>query len=227
MGWTLAISRNREALQAIVATLFTMLGLSGGMAPERISRSLHAAVLRLLRPAESATRRLIVIAARGLVVKGPPARPVPAGLVGKGSNRRVAFQLFDPRKRFVRHARKCSAGGEPHIRIFTADPRVAALWSPPPVAAVPAPGLDGSEVASRRLASRLSALQCALADLPRQAKRLARWRARRQARPGVKFTSPLRPGPPPGHRRTPLHEVDRVLAECHGLAFDALAPDTS
>jgi hypothetical protein len=56
---------------------------------------------------------------------------------------------------------------------------------------------------------------------------LARWRARRALRPGLTFTSPLRPGRPPGHRRTPLHEVDRILAECHGLARDALAPDTS
>jgi hypothetical protein len=227
MDWALAIARNRDALQAIVAALFSMLGLSGGMAPERISRSLHAAVLRLLRPAESATRRLIVIAARGLPAKRPPVGPVPLGLAGKGGSRRVAFQLFDPRKRFARRPRRSAACGEPRIRIFAADPRVAAMWSPAPAAAMPAPVPNDNGVASRRLAARLLALQSALGDLPRQARRLARWRARRDMRPGAKFTSPLRPGPPPGHRRTPLHEVDRVLAECHGLAFDALAPDTS
>ena len=39
--------------------------------------------------------------------------------------------------------------------------------------------------------------------------------------------SPLRPGRPPGHRRKPDHEVDEVLTECHGLAWEALKPDTS
>jgi hypothetical protein len=40
-----------------------------------LPRHLHRAVLRLLRPAEAAMRRLIIVAARGLVVKLPPARP--------------------------------------------------------------------------------------------------------------------------------------------------------
>ncbi len=45
--------------------------------------------------------------------------------------------------------------------------------------------------------------------------------------PSPKFRSPLRPGRPPGHRRKPSHLVDEVLTECHGLAWDALKPDTS
>ena len=44
----------------------------------------HRAVLRVLRPAESAMRRLIVIAARGLVVKVVPSRPMPKGHHRKG-----------------------------------------------------------------------------------------------------------------------------------------------
>ena len=40
-----------------------------------LPRRLHRAILRLLRPAESAVRRLIVIAARGLVVPPSPQRP--------------------------------------------------------------------------------------------------------------------------------------------------------
>ena len=40
-----------------------------------LSRHLHTAVLRLLRPAESAVRRLVIVAARGLVVTLPPPRP--------------------------------------------------------------------------------------------------------------------------------------------------------
>jgi hypothetical protein len=81
-------------------------------------------------------------------------------------------------------------------------------------------------VDARRLSLRLQALKLALADLPRQAKRLARWWARREKLPSLKFKSPRRPGPPPGHRRMAVHEVDFVLRECHALAFDALKPDT-
>ena len=40
-----------------------------------LPRHLYRAVLRLLRPAEAAVRRLIIVAARGLVVTLPPARP--------------------------------------------------------------------------------------------------------------------------------------------------------
>jgi hypothetical protein len=73
---------------------------------------------------------------------------------------------------------------------------------------------------------RLHAFKRALEDLPREAKRLVRWRARRENMPGVRFTSPLRPGRPPGYRRIPLHPVHRVLDDCHGLVSYAIKPDT-
>ena len=89
MDWDLAIERNSEALKGIVAALFAMLGLDGTTV-SRIPHPLHRAVLRVLRPAESAVRRLIVIAARGLVVKLAPSRPMPAGkVIGKGSGHHV------------------------------------------------------------------------------------------------------------------------------------------
>ena len=75
MDWDLAIKRNSEALKGIIAELFAMLGLDDDITLSRISHPLHRAVLRVLRPAESAVRRLIVIAARGLVVKLAPSRP--------------------------------------------------------------------------------------------------------------------------------------------------------
>ncbi len=79
------------------------------------------------------------------------------------------------------------------------------------------------------LCRRLQALQSALADVPRQALRLMRWRARRERQQELRpvFTSPLRPGLPPGYRRKPTHDVDDILITCHGLAFDAMKPDTS
>ena len=84
MDWARAIERNSEALKGIVAALFAMLGLAREATVSRIPQPLHRAVLRVLRPAESAVRRLIVIAARGLVVKLVPLRPMPKGqVIGK------------------------------------------------------------------------------------------------------------------------------------------------
>ena len=98
--WDLAIKHNSEALKGIIAALFAMLGLDGTDTVSRIPKPLHRAVLLVLRPAESAVRRLIVIAARGLVVKVAPSRPMPKGqIIGKGGGSRLpAFQLYDTRK---------------------------------------------------------------------------------------------------------------------------------
>ena len=90
MDWDLAIKRNGEALKGIIADLFAMLELAGEGMVARLPRSVHSAVLRVLRPAESAVRRLIVIAARGLVVKLAPSRPDLTSQAGKahGQGRR-------------------------------------------------------------------------------------------------------------------------------------------
>ena len=227
MDWARAIERNSEALKGIVETLFAMLGLGDTDMVARLPRSVHSAVLRVLRPAESAMRRLIVIAARGLVVKLAPSRPMPkaAGPIGKGGgSRRPSFQLFDPRKNFaeLRQHRRRFTRNPPRIHFFPYD-----TLSPARPAAADAPPPPDGLVNAERLSRRLQALKLALEDLPRQARRLARWRVRREKAPSPKFKSPLRPGHPPGYRRKPLHLVDEVLIECHGLAFDAMRPDTS
>jgi hypothetical protein len=221
MDWDKAIERNSEALKAIVAALFAMLG---DTTAAKLPRPLHRAVLGVLRPAESALRRLIVIAARGMVAKPAPIRPMPRGLVIRSAGNRLSFQLFDRRKRFAPQRQGSGQRALPRIHIFGSDPRVWAPRSTPPPA--PAPPPDDGRVNARRLCLRLAAIKFALDNMPRQAKRLVRWRARREKASGVRFTSPLRPGRPPGYRRIPLHAVDRVLAECHGLAFDAIKRDT-
>ena len=227
MDWARAIERNSEALVEIVETLFAMLGLASEATVTRISQPLHRAVLWVLRPAESAVRRLIVIAARGLVVKVAPSRPMPKGrMIGKASTPRPSFQLFDPRKRFKPVRVMKFTRLVPRIHFFGPDPRVAALWPAPRPVVEPPPPPDGL-VNALRLSRRLQALNSALEDLPRQARRVARWRQRREAAPEMKFLSPLRPGHPPGYRRKPMHEVDEVLIACHGLAWDAMKPDTS
>ena len=104
MDWAGAIETNSAALKAIIEVLFAMLGLGSADTVSRIPVTLYRAVLRLLHPAESALRRLIVIAARGLVVKVAPARPRLVRPVGrshvKGKRLQVSFQLFDTRKDF-------------------------------------------------------------------------------------------------------------------------------
>ena len=233
MDWDLAIKRNSEALVEIVADLFAMLGLAGEVIAPRLPWPAYRAVLRILRPAESAMRRLIVIAARGLVVKPAAPRPMPKGPIGKGGqggNLRPSFQLFDPRKRFVVPRQVTTRRLAPRIHIFTADSRLVTLWPGPrptggPTPAAP-PSADGL-VNGRRLVRRLEALESALADLPRQARRLVRWRMRQERAPSPSFKSPLRPGDPPGHRKRKIHEIDELLSECHGLACYAMMPDTS
>ena len=237
MDWDLAIKRNSEALKGIIAVLFSLLGLDGSEAAARIPRSLHSAVLGVLRPAESAVRRLIVITARNVVVTLASARPLPAGKVipkstGKGGGSMPpAFPLFDPRKSF-KFARGPRRKAMPRIRFIEYDPRVVALWPKPRPVVEPPPPPDG-RVSATRLHRRLQAVKSALEDLPRQAKRLVRLQRRRETTPDLpldrKFKSPLRPGRPPGYRKKPVHEVDEILAECHVLALDVIkySPDTS
>src|SRR3990170_3584182 len=125
MDWDLAIKRNSEALKGIIAGLFAMLGLAGEATVSRIPKPLHSAVLRVLRPAESAVRRLIVVAARGLVVKVAPSRPMPKGhKIGKGSGpSRPSFKLCDKRIFFpeLSNPRVKYAKYPPRIHVFPYD----------------------------------------------------------------------------------------------------------
>ena len=228
MDWDLAIKRNSKALKGIIDVLFALLGLDGTDAAARIPRSLHSAVLAVLRPAESAVRRLIVVAARNVVVKLIPSLPMPEGrkIVGGGGNSAPAFQLFDPLKRAKPIRVRKSPRVEPRIRFIDYDPRVVALFPAPRPVVEPPPPPDGLASATR-LHRRLQALKSALEDLPRQARRLVRLQQRRKASPWPKSTLPLRSGHPPGYRRKPIHEVDEVLVACDWLAWEAMKPDTS
>jgi hypothetical protein len=238
--WTRAIERNREALIAIVAAIFRMLGLEGDGTLERLPHYLHRRALRLLRPAESAARRVIVTAARVLAIEPAPAlRPKvrSTGVLaktGKAPGRLrgqpPAFQLYDPRKSFKERRPSRSVRGRlPRISVLGFDPPATALWPASPPAADTALLDDDGLINALPLCRRLQALKAALGDLPRQAKRLVRWQARRERDQGLRplFVTPLRPGLPPGYRKKPVHEIDHVLIECHGLAFDAMRPDTS
>ena len=161
LDWDLAIKRNSEALKGIVAALFAMLGLAGDATVSRIPQPLHRAVLRVLRPAESAMRRLIVIAARGLVVKLAPSRPMPAGPSGKAARAgqqasllpalRSAEKLREPAPR-----QKGPRGIVPRIHFFGqrshgGNPVGSAPLPSPPLPPPPPDGLVNAARLTRRL----------------------------------------------------------------------------
>jgi hypothetical protein len=238
-SWSQAIEANRAALIAIVAAIFRMLDIDAAEdEPKRLPRVFHRRLLRLLSPAESACRRLIFIAARDLAVKPAPARasrPVPQGLRGKGPGRSApAFQLYDPRiymPELVQRRRRRFAKRSPYsISVLGPDPHLSPLYARPAPPPPPPPPPDDGMVNALPLRRRLEALQLALGDLPAQARRLVRWRARRRQRQQAKrwtFDHPLRPGLPPGYRKKPVEEVDHILLKCHAHAFEVMRVDTS
>jgi hypothetical protein len=208
-----------------------MLGLEAGGTLGRISRELHRSVLRVLRLAESAVRRLIVIAARGLVLKPVASRPWQKGrVIRKGGKPGLSFPLFDTRRRFdFNRPRRIPDHKRPRIWVFDDTPPNVRVFRPEDFGRS-VPEKEDARIDAARLGCRLMAIKLALEDLPRQAKRLVRLRARReglqkQGRPV--FISPMRHGRPPGYRKRRAHEVDEVLIECHGLARDVERLDTS
>jgi hypothetical protein len=230
MDWNRVIERNSERLFTVVATLVAMVRVHGGGMAAFLPRDIYSAALILLKPAESAVRRLIIIAARGLVLKLKlgAARKFPAGLCIKSSPDHVsAFCLIDPLKRF---APEDFEWGKSKAQVI---PRISVPGLFDPVFP-PQPVLDTDDmVASAALGRRVQALRFALDNLPRQARRLARWKAKREMerqaeKPKPGRLSPFRPGFAPGYHRSKPQEVDDILSECHHFAREAWdAPDTS
>ncbi|MEQ1956133.1 hypothetical protein [Mesorhizobium sp. CN2-181] len=211
-----------------------------------LPRHLYLAILRLLRPAEAAARRLIIAAARGIVVTLPPLRPrkpKPATLRGpraflpKGPKKRpkpaprtLSLSLLDPPRRPF-HVPRRAVPAHAAPRILGLD--FGATYRP-----LPPPPSSNDPIDAARLGQRLAALGAALDDLPGQAQRFARWQARRDAaiaRDGPvsgRRVSALRRGRPPGGRLSryepgathpgKIREVDEILAHAHALAVYAL-----
>ncbi|CAN5514023.1 hypothetical protein BH10PSE7_BH10PSE7_01020 [soil metagenome] len=227
MDWALAIEINHKALTRIVAALIALIEAAVEGAGARLPRSVHRAAALTLTRAEAAVRRLIVIAARGLVVTPRAARPMPAGLkiTGSGTGCPI-FVLFDPAWQFDFQPHRRGPLPIPRIHSFGVSP-LSPLYQPQQNFPADASPDDDGLVNAVRLGRRLQAIRTALENLPAQAKRLARLKARRAGIAPSKFRLILRPGPPPGHRRQGEDDIDRVLRECHGLARDALAADTS
>ena len=109
MDWDHAIKRNSDVLAGIVESLFIMLGLVGEATVSRLPWPTYRAVLRVLRPAESCLRRLIVVAARGLVLAPAVSRPRRAGAVKPG---RAEPRASLPSSFSIRSPASCSRAGE-------------------------------------------------------------------------------------------------------------------
>jgi hypothetical protein len=241
-----AIETNRTALAAIVAALFAMLDLADGTILARIPKSLNNAVLHILRAAEAATRRLIVVMARGMAIKPyvprhfPKDRVIPTGNGRGGGKRPPAFRLTDRQEPLLpqRHKRRPPPIG-PRISLLGHDPTIPAMlaWQVPSAKPEskarrgPKPRPDDGFVDSARLARRLLAIKAALEDLSRQATRLNRWKARRewQVDQGrLVRTSPLREVSrsgiidPPSYRQPPDHG-DPIREEAENIFWDCVS----
>ena len=213
------------------------IGLTEGGTVERISKPLHRYVLKILRSAESAVRRLIVAAARDIIVEYKPRPPastgpkVPRQSTGEPKQRRKRrplFNLFDSLKRYGRRFKKKKVRRpEPHVYSLESFlQRRHATAAPDPVEQDP---VDDGMVSAANLVRRLVAVMDAVQDIPRHAMRLALWQARPKEERRPERWSPLRPGRPPGFRQRAIHEVDAILKECHWLAIQGNPPldDTS
>jgi hypothetical protein len=147
-----------------------------------------------------------------------------------------AFPLLDPLKQYSFKPRW--RGPKPFPRIW-----VLGMPDPAPIPVKPVLSPD-DPVDATGLCRRLLSSRRALENLPREARRLARWTARNKLRLSQGHrtgrSTSLRIGHPPGWRtcppkpggrrwKRPVHIVDDILKECQALALDVLdpLPDTS
>jgi hypothetical protein len=249
MDWQLAITRNTEALTRFIAALFALSGLVEGKTA--LPRPIYRAILLVLRPAESAVRRLIMIVAHrlgqnfgGSLLNSSATAKNNAQWwkqLSKLSPKFPLFQLIDPLKPFVPSVSLVVDGDDrfdDEVEIsdnhfVRSLPRISVPGYIDPVFAPTVAPSTPYMIDAKLIFRRLQALKLALENLPKQARRLARWRAKRdfnrqQFPQRTGRLSPFRPGLPPGYRQRPVHEVDAILRECHGLMLDIRAEqDTS
>ena len=160
-----------------------------------LPRHLHRAILALLRPAEAAARRLVIVAARGIVVPASRPRkvqPKPGSIFmrnGKGTGillphgvkpsailpglarprpapRSLTLPLLDPFPGWPRPRRAMTASVPRISAPGFAEPHRGRDRHPP----LPSDAIDAT-----RLVLRLQAVGRALDDLPAHARRFARW----------------------------------------------------
>ena len=211
-----AVEFHRAVLLRLLAVLFGAAGLSPGGAPvARLPRPVRLMIARVLLPAESATKRLILFLSRRIPVPPERAGAASAKAAKTRASRKSApcapsFWLFDKRKFFPELSDKSRAvrrGPGPSISGFDGFRMRGSAEAAKPVR-------DPDDAV--RMCRRMLALYRALNDLEGQARRLLRVMAKRNRKPpGPGRYGPVRAGYPPGYRRAKTHEVDRTLYECH------------
>jgi hypothetical protein len=245
-NWKRAVERYSDELSEIVAELIAMAGLQGVAFVDTLPRRLYFRILSILRPAEYAARRIILMAACKLewdirIVEAKAGKKSAESLTSppRGSEGRVetsarsesegqghrvpAFDLFDPAKDYG--------------KFFLTDAEYAALMKAREEARyLPVPYHSPDEpVNAVRLCRRIRALADAMQNIDRYAIRLARWKARHMPNGtkggavGLKHTSlrslsrcqPLRIGQPPGWKKHPETAIEEVVKDTHILALDA------
>lgn len=229
--WAKAVERNRDILIRVVAQMFVMARIVPGELPASgllmttLPSAVYRAVLLILRPAEAALRRLIIMAAHDMTFTPRPSdgrvqRSGFAGAIPQGSSRPPFFDMFDPMKRFG----FCgfTDADEAEIGEDKDEGRVSAK-RPDPLNFVPVNAL--------LLWKRLQGLHHASHNLDRHVRRYVRWNGRnrhvlRNNLPikGRQRLSLIRPGFAPGRCKNGKREVDELLSETHGLAMDILSP---
>ena len=244
LAWTGTLPSNAIACRSCASSrdCSPMIGLTEGGAVERLSKPLYRIVLGILRPAESAVRRLIIVAARDIVVEPSPKRPVRQGVKSPAKAAKAkASQAQTPRVLpIVRPAQAISIAAWP-LQKDAPRPSPASMSSisirgfpcssvrqqPPRAPRRPLPTwkrrVDDDTVNARHLFRRLAAIRMRCKTSRARRMRLARWRARPVEERRPQRSSPFRPGRPPGFRQRPKHEVDEILKECHWLARNVAA----
>ncbi|MGL4488157.1 MAG: hypothetical protein ACRCU5_01775, partial [Rhizobiaceae bacterium] len=171
MNWQVAIDANREKLLSIIIALMASLGLVKGGMLTTLPFYLHRKALLILRPAEAAVRRLIIMAAYEMELRGfNLARLRERGLAKRGGegvsriehredtgSHTISFRLFDPLKAFTEEAPDYSEFGPSFNEDHGLNDR-----TPTPAAS---------------LGRRILALKYALDNIQKQARRLTRWYA--------------------------------------------------
>jgi len=225
VDWDRVVEHNREALKRILAMMVTMVAagaaavagdvVTGEAARPTLPRHLYRAVLAILHPAESAARRLIVVAARGLSLPPPRLKPSvpkprrkasPTAIVFPHEARfpasppravpaRIPLPMFDTLRPPARRLRSVPARLAPRITLPGLTVRHTLPAKPTPF----------DPIDATRLKLRLETLAAVLDDLPKEALRFARWRARSNAQLSAMraraAAAGQRPpaGPPAGH----------------------------
>lgn len=196
-----------------------------GAAVGSVPRPLALEIRRILRPAESLIRRLVVIMACRIVAESPSPLTKPAWRATGQSSGRSASEPLQP-----------SGPGrlslvEPFPVCFRDAPRrgppaCPSIWSPGRVRYTPPPPQE-KPIPVESLLSHLSKLESVLADPGAQARRVALWIARRRGASRPIRTFPIRPwGLTPGQGSAALDRLtDNRLLYVSQAAQAALTLD--